>query len=63
MGEGVLQRPHHRFLTDQVGEGLRPVFSGENLITVLFRLLVRHALSGGIVFARSYGRGRGAARR
>ena len=49
MGEGVLQRPHHRFLTDQVGEGLRPVFSGENLITVLFRLLVRHALSGGIV--------------
>ena len=30
--EGVAQGAHHRLLPDQVGEGLRPVFPGEDLI-------------------------------
>ena len=30
--EGIAQRAHHRLLPDQVGEGLGPVFAGENLV-------------------------------
>ena len=52
-GDGVGQRTHHRFLTDEFGEGLRTVFTGQNAVG-----LSRLPNSGGMWIIRMIGRRR-----
>ncbi len=56
-GEGVAQGAHHRFLSDQVVEGGRPVFAGEDAVGLGLRRPVAWHRRGA---ARRTDRGRGA---
>ncbi len=54
-GKGVLQRAHHRVLTDQIGKGLGPILACQNLILSALRcagglgaVLAHEGLSDGL---------------